>query len=92
MAGVTIDLGSLKQDIIAEGSQVIDQAVGPWIAEELRRVWPRDTGRSGDAWTYSGGSLQNDTSYVTFTKTSGGLAIDTVLPEVQQQAARLKWG
>lgn len=78
-----------QAEAIAQG--ILGEQVGPWIARELREKWPRRTGRSADAWVYSGGNLSNNVDYTESVATRDGPAMETVLKPVSTEAASRRW-
>lgn len=59
--------------------RTLRESVGPELERVARRVWPRDTGRSADAWRFDGRALTNPEPYAPYVQHSGGPALDTVL-------------
>lgn len=91
MAGVTVDLTAEMAQAAQLAGEVIDQQVGPWVEGELREKWPRRTGRSADAWTYSGGYLSNNVEYTEAVATRDGPAVQTVLQPISNEARDRAW-
>lgn len=90
---LTIDLTAETQQARDIVSGVVNEQVGPWIADQLQARWPRRTGRSADAWTWDAGSQQvtNAVDYTEFVTIRGGLAIDTVLTSIESEASSRDW-
>ena len=91
MADVTIDLSDALRQLDAQAADVVASQVMPWVVGELRRDWPRDTGRSAESWRFDGDNLRNDVPYTEYIRQGGGLATSTVLDPVITQAASRTW-
>ncbi len=85
----TVDLSREREYAAELVAQALRSGVGPALEQTARDTWPRDTGRSAEAWRFDGRALTNPTPYTEFVKHAGGLALDTVLePALRAAVAR----
>ena len=91
MAGVTVDLTAEMAQAVQLATKVIDRRVGPWMEGELRAKWPRRSGRSANAWTYSSGKLSNAVEYTEHIRTKDGSAAESVLQPITKEAQTRAW-
>jgi len=91
-------MAEVKVDLTAEAAQgweaalaVRDQQFGPSVEDELHANWPRRTGTSERAWSYTPGLLANNVDYTEYIRTRDGLATETVLQPILTEAAARPW-
>lgn len=84
-----VDLSSEAVEARSLVSDAVRDSVGPELERAAQESWPRDTGRSAEAWRFDGRALVNPEPYAEFVRHAGGLALDTVLdPALMAVTAR----
>lgn len=91
MAGVIVDLTAEMAQGKRLVADILDRQIGPWMESELRAKWPRRTGRSANAWTYSSGKLSNAVEYTEHIRTKDGSAAESVLQPITKEAQTRAW-
>lgn len=89
--GAEVDLTQENAEIREAALLVLDAQVMPWLVDQLQAQWPRRTGTSAEAWSYDGSNLVNSIQYTEDIRTRDGLATDTVLQPLVNQAAQRTW-
>ena len=86
-----VDLTQEDAEIRQAAQAVLDGQVMPWLVDQLQDQWPRRTGTSAEAWSYDGHNLVNVVQYTDDIRSRDGLATDTVLQPLVNQAAQRVW-
>ena len=86
-----VDLTQENAEIRQAAQAVLDGQVMPWLVDQLQSEWPRRTGTSAEAWRYDGSNLVNSVPYTDDIRSRDGLATDTVLQPLVNQAAQRVW-
>ena len=86
-----VDLAQENAEIREAALLILDGQVMPWLVDQLQAEWPRRTGTSAEAWRYDGNNLVNAVPYTEDIRTRDGLATDTVLQPLVNQAAQRTW-
>lgn len=90
MADVIVDLTEVRREFERQAGALWLRAMAK-LSLDVKREWPKDTGKSAAAWAFNGRQLRNDVPYSEHIRHGGGLATDTVLTPLIEQAVRRTW-
>lgn len=91
MATILVDLTAEKAQAATEAAQVLSGQVLPWVVDELRQKWPKDTGLSAGSWDSTDTTVYNPVPYAEHVKDGGRPAVETVIQPIMNQAAERPW-
>ena len=90
MAETVVDLSDARREFERQAGKLWLRIMVK-LSLDVKREWPKDTGKSAAAWGFDGRYLRNDVPYTEHIRHGGGLATTTVLTPLIDQAVRRTW-